>query len=242
LFAHKGWYESLKDTKVSYDTTGAPEKFQRYEVSGKFPTDSGKINLFSVLHQKSGYPALPVYTEPYESPVSRPDLAEEYPLVLSTGKRQAGWFHSEFRQIPWIRETQPVPEVFINPDTAAKYGVTHGDWVWVESPPEGGRAPHNKVMGQVSFRLISRPGVLTYSQHGWWRPERSATEDLHGALEWNCEALLETDNVAPETGTAGLRSQLCKVYKCTDEDIAKYRPMITREELEGLMPVAEEEM
>jgi|GEM_PF-1339713 len=208
----------------------------RHLIAGKFPTDTGKCNLFSTIHQKAGYPPLPVYTEPAESPFSRPDLAKEYPLVLSTGRRQPGFFHSEFRQTPWTREISPYPDVFINPETAAQFNVSEGDWVWVESPPTGGRAPYNRIMGRVSFRFMVMPGVVIYAQHGWWRPEKAAEDDLHGALEWNAENLIEVENVTPETGTMACRSQLCKVYKASAADIAKYQPEITLEQLEALMP------
>lgn len=214
----------------------------RFLYSGKFPTDTGKANFYSTMHYKAGYPPLPLYDEPMESPVSRPDLAEKYPLVLSTGKRQAGFFHSEFRGSPWMREVNPVPEVFINPETARQFGIEHGDWIWVESPETGGRAPLNKIMGKASFRLMTMPGVVAYSQHGWWRPEKKPTEGLRGGLEWNCEAIVQTTDRSPETGTPGLRSQLCTIYKCTEDDIEKYQPMITREQLEKLMPMSEEEM
>ena len=214
----------------------------RYLVAGRIPTDTGKINFFSTMHNKYGYPPLPVYTEPAESPVSRPDLAKDYPLILSTGKRQVGFFHSEFRQLPLTRSLSPWPEVMMNPETAAEYGVTHGDWVWVEAPPTSGREDLHRIMGMVSFRFPMRPGQVTYAQHAWWRPEKAATDDLHGALEWNAEVLLECKHSAPETGTPGLRSQLCTVYKCSDADIKKYQPVITREQLEALMPVSGEEM
>ncbi len=219
-----------------------PQSHQRYTIAGKFPTDTGKCNMFSTLHYKAGYPALPVYTEPAVSPVSRPDLAEEYPLVLSTGKRQAGYFHSEFRELPWMREVNPVPEVFVNPKTAAKYGIKHGDWIWVEAPDHYGLAPLNKIMGKASCRLLSAEGIVTYSQHAWWRPEKPVTEGQHGAFEWNAEAIVECENRTPETGTAGLRSQLCKIYKASEKDIKEYQPMITREQLEKLMPLSEEEL
>ena len=100
----------------------------------------------------------------------------------------------------------------------------------------------NRIMGQVSFRLPSLPGMVTYSQHAWWRPEKAATDDLHGAFEWNAEALLECANRAPETGTPGLRSQLCKVYLCTPEEVAAHHPMITRDEMEAFAPMAQKEV
>lgn len=214
----------------------------RYLVAGRFPTDTGKVNVFSTMHQKYGFPPLPVYTEPAESPISRPDLAEEFPLVLSTGKRQNGYFHSEFRQLPLMRQMSPIPEVMMNPDTSAKYGLEAGDWVWVEAPHTNGREEMNRIMGMVSHRLMMRPDQVTYCQHAWWRPEKPVEEDLHGALEWNAEILCDSVSCAPETGTMGLRSLLCKVYKCTDEDMARYQPVITRAQLEELMPAYGREM
>lgn len=215
----------------------------RHIIAGKFPTDTGKCNLYSTMHHKFGYPPLPVYQEPAESPLSQPETAKEYPLVLTTGKRQPGFFHSEFRQVPWAREQSPWPMVFINSQTAQKYGVAEGDWVWVEAPATGGREkPHNRVMGKVSFRLMVAPEIVSYSQHAWWRPEKSVEDELHGAFEWNAESLIEVEHTSPETGTGGYRSQLCKIYKATEEDIERYQPEITLEQLEALMPLPEEEV
>lgn len=241
-FLGKTLDECLEEVKVyPPDLEPCQVKYGKYKIAGKFPTDTGKCNMFSTLHYAAGYPALPVYAEPAESPLSRPDVAQKYPYVLTTGKRQAGFFHSEFRQLPNSRQINPTPEVFMNPKTAQECGVTAGDWVWVEAPESYGRAPMNKVMGRVSFRFKVLPGVVSYSQHGWWRPEKAANEDAHGALEWNCEALLQTVDSTPETGTPGLRSQLCRVYKCTQEDIEKYKPMITREQLDAFAPMTQKE-
>ncbi len=241
-FLGKTLEECFDERKVFAPNYVPGAKDYRYLVSGRIPTDTGKINVFSTIHQKYGFSPLPAYTEPMESPYSRPDLAEEYPLVLSTGKRQVGYFHSEFRQLPLMRQMSPIPEVMMNKDTAAEYGLKAGDWVWVEASPTAGREKLHRIMGMVSTRLMMRPGQVTYCQHAWWRPEKPVEQDLHGALEWNAEVLLECKNRCPETGTPGLRSQLCTVYKCSDEDIAKYQPVITREQLEALLPVEEEAM
>ncbi len=235
-FFGKSFEECLEERRVFAPNYEPGAADHRHLVAGRFPTDTGKINAFSTVHQHFGFSPLPVWDEPIESPVSRPDLAEEYPLVLSTGKRQPGFFHSEFRQLPLMRQLSPQPDVLMNPDTAAEYGVKHGDWVWVEAPDANGRGDLRRIMGRVSTRLMMRPGQVTYSQHAWWRPEKGVEEDLHGALEWNAEVLCTAANGCPETGTLGVRSMLCKVYPCSPEDIEKYRPLITREELEDMMP------
>ena len=77
---------------------------------------------------------LPFYEEPPSSPYSTPGLAEEYPLVLTTGKRSFEFFHSEWRQPDTTsRELHPVPYFDIHPDTAAKYGIAEGQWAWIEN-------------------------------------------------------------------------------------------------------------
>ena len=235
-FFGKTLEQCFDERKVFAPGYEAGAEYYRYLVSGRIPTDTGKINVFSTIHQKYGFSPLPVYSEPAESPFSRPDLAADYPLVLSTGKRQNGYFHSEFRQLPLMRQMSPIPEVMMDKNTAAEYGLKAGDWIWVESPPTSGREKLHRVMGMVSHRFMMLPGQVVYCQHAWWRPEKPVEQDLHGALEWNVEVLHECENVCAETGTAGLRSQLCKVYKCSDDDIKKYQPVITREQLESLLP------
>lgn len=241
-FFGKSLEECLDERRVYAPgyTPGAPD--HRHLVSGRLPTDTGKANLFSTVHQAYGFPPLPTYTEPEESPVSQPELAKEYPLVCSTGKRQPGYFHSEFRQLPLTRQLSPWPDVLMNKETAAEYGLKHGDWVWVQAPPTHGRDENSRIMGCVSTRFPMRPGQVTYSQHGWWRPELGVDQDNHGSTIWNAEMLVACDgNGAPETGTLGARSFLCKVYKCTQEEIDAVQPKITREQLESLLPVNPEE-
>lgn len=241
-FFGKSLEECLEERRVFAPDYTAGAEHHRHLVSGRIPTDTGKCNLFSTVHQAYGFPPLPVYTEPEESPVSQPEVAKEFPLVCSTGKRQPGYFHSEFRQLPLMRQLSPQPDVLINKGTAAEYGLEDGDWVWVQAPPTHGRDENTRIMGRVSTRLAMRPGQVTYSQHAWWRPEKPVEDDLHGALEWNAEVLCACDgNGAPETGTLGVRSFLCKVYKCTEGEIEKYQPMITRGQLEAMMPIKGEE-
>jgi len=50
-----------------------------------FGTATGKVELYSTALEKLGYDPLPVFREPLESPVSTPALAQEYPLILTTG-------------------------------------------------------------------------------------------------------------------------------------------------------------
>ncbi len=107
--------------------TGKEQPYYKYlaeywRQGGGFPTATGKVELYSTKMEELGYDPLPYHREPNESPYSTPALAKEYPLILSTGGRQPYYFHSQYRQIPWLRERQPHPIVQIHPETAGDLG------------------------------------------------------------------------------------------------------------------------
>ncbi len=62
----------------------------------------------------------PIYEEPPESPISAPEVAADYPLVLTTGARISYFFNSEHRQIEKLRKAHRDPIAEIHPDTAAR--------------------------------------------------------------------------------------------------------------------------
>ena len=74
-----------------------------------------------------GYDPLPDYVEPAESPISQPELAKEYPLVLTTGFRLYSFFHSAWTNIPMQRKFYPDSFVLVNPKDAKRYGITNGE-------------------------------------------------------------------------------------------------------------------
>lgn len=152
---------------------------------------------------------LPYYEEPPQSPISTPQLAKEYPLVLTTGARSWGFFHSEHRQIPEMREIQPDPIVEIHPDTAHKLGIKDGDWVWIEN--NYGRCRQcAKLTPTIDPRVVS-------AGHGWWFPEKPGPEpSLFGVLDVNINQLMPTGEFGPSGWCAPYKSNICKVYKATE--------------------------
>lgn len=99
-----------------------------------FDTPSGKLEIASSVLEEYGYEPLPRYTEPAESPTSRPDLAEDYPLVFTSGSRVNTDFRSQFHHIPGLVKQRPEPTVMINQADAEARGIAHGDLVEVASP------------------------------------------------------------------------------------------------------------
>ncbi|MEZ5889369.1 MAG: hypothetical protein R3D52_03360 [Xanthobacteraceae bacterium] len=96
-----------------------PLRYRKFEEKG-FKTPSGKIELYSTVLERLGYSPLPLYQEPPESPISRPDLVEEFPLVLTTGARVRYFFLSEGRQIERLRKAHRDPLADIHPETARR--------------------------------------------------------------------------------------------------------------------------
>jgi len=75
-----------------------------------FSTTSGKIELYSTIFEKLGYRPLPNYEQPPESPISMPEGAKEYPLILSISPRHLETCHSERCQIESLRNLHPDPQ------------------------------------------------------------------------------------------------------------------------------------
>ncbi|MCG5015049.1 hypothetical protein, partial [Collinsella aerofaciens] len=52
----------------------------------------------------------PKFVEAPHGPVADPDLfTDDNSFLMTTGRRQGTYFHSEHRQLPWCRELWPVP-------------------------------------------------------------------------------------------------------------------------------------
>ena len=167
-----------------------------------FPTPSGKIEITSRVLKEHGYNPLPVYSEPAESPYSRPDLAEKYPLVFDSGHRLYTGFASQFHDIPWCVEIDPVPWVEINNVDAEKRGINDGDDVLVESP----RGSYGPVRARITQRIM--PGVVEVS---------GSAGQSYGIPAWSecgsVNILTDISNVDPITGFPCYKSLLCEVKK-----------------------------
>ena len=193
-----------------------PIEYERYKSRGKFMTNTGKVELYSTEMEKYGYDPLPYYEEPPESPLSRPDLTEKYPLILNTGERSPFFFISENRQMPSLRKHNPYPLAELHPETASEYSIEDGDWIWIESPR--GKITQKAL---VSDRMLK--GVVN-CQMGWWFPERDK-DSTYGLFEVNANVLTSMDPpFDPAIGTYQLRALLCRIEKNTEIDDSKYNP------------------
>ncbi len=171
--AYKKTFEELREEVVHQKTEMCG--YKKYETGrlrpdGKpgFNTPTGRVELYSTMFRQFGDDPLPYYMEPQLSPVSTPEEFEKYPFVLTTGARTYCYFHSEGKQIPYLREMNPDPLIEINPQDALKYGIADGQWVEAASP-------FGKCVLKAKVSQIVKPGVV-HAQHGFWFPEKDAEE------------------------------------------------------------------
>ena len=179
-----------------------------------FNTPSGRIELYNTNLMLWGYDPLPDFKEPSCSPVSSPELAEKYPLVLTTGARSFEFFHSEHRQLETSREFHPDPLFEMSPKAAEAAGLSEGDWCWLEN--------HR---GRCRQKLHVNPSLddrVVRAEHGWWFPEQEAAEPvLFGVFDSNINNLLPQCENGPTGYGAPYKNQLCRVYACTEENSAE---------------------
>lgn len=212
--------DMLKPTEMSFEELQKvapayqPIEYYRYKT-GKlrpdgqpgFNTPTGCIELWSNFYSRAGLDPLPYFEEPEPGPGSTPELMDEFPLVMTSGARFWGMFHSEHRQIERMRHYRPWPLMDIHPDTAAKYGIKDGDWVWMEGPM--GRAKRKaKLTVQMDRRIVS-------CDHGWWFPEGDP-DNFYDVFDLNINNTLPW--IPGKSGFgSNYKSSICKIYKVEGE-------------------------
>ncbi len=168
----------------------APLEFERYKKNG-FKTPSGKVEIYSSVFEKNGCAPLPTYSEPFQSPLETPELAQKYPLIMTSGRRPF-FRHSENRQNPLLREQCPSSPVRIHPQTAKNLGIGDGDPVLIETPTGSARAVSELTEGL-------QPDVIQ-TMPGWW-----GEENINNIIPWN--------DFAPGIGTVSMHSIMCRLRK-----------------------------
>jgi anaerobic selenocysteine-containing dehydrogenase len=171
-----------------------PLAFKKYEKNG-FPTASGKMEFVSSLLEKysdrPGITGLPVYEEPKMSPVSTPDVAVGYPLVLGAGSRLPMFVHSRAFRLSWTRSLRRDAMVDLNPADGARYGVAQGDLVELSTPS-------GAIQVRANLSELVPSGVA---------------QMYHDYPEADVNSLLPGDYLDPISGFPGYKASLCAVKK-----------------------------
>jgi anaerobic selenocysteine-containing dehydrogenase len=157
-----------------------------------FDTPSGKVEFASEVLRENGLDPLPRYREPVYSPLSTPETAKKFPLVMCCGSRTPFYSNAKERELPWLRRFLPEPVVKLNPSDALSRGLCDGDTVRVT-------APVNEVGITLKLRTSEtvKPGMIDIL-HGW--PQADANE-------------LITRDFDPISGFVPFREGLCQVAR-----------------------------
>jgi anaerobic selenocysteine-containing dehydrogenase len=199
--------KKLKSSPAGIDL-GRPEYFARKWETGKlrsdgkpgFPTPSGKVEIASTILAKHGYKALPEYNEPKEGPVSQPEMAKKFPLILNTGARLMSTFHSQHLNIPSLLRLQDKPRIIMNLADAEARGIRDGTKVNVVTS-RGRVALWASVGGQIP------PGEVEVNKGGGHAFQSANWRDA------NINNLTDNDNVDPISGFPVFKALLCEVEK-----------------------------
>lgn len=150
---------SLADTKAGPVRLNLPKDWAPF-AEGKFPTPSGKCELFSAREARAGRDPLPHYVPPHEDPQTKPELAAKYPLQLLTPPATS-FLNSTFVNVDTLRKSAGERTLEIHPTDAAKRGIADGQMVRVFNGR--GRFRAKAVVGESV-----KPGVVV-SLGLWWR-------------------------------------------------------------------------
>ena len=203
--SHWGTYRRYETGNVDYDATnpGWRTTTQKQEIwSTVLETWVGNGEQF------------PKFEEAPHSPVADPDrYKDDNAFLMTTGRRQGTYFHSEHRQLPWCRELWPVPRLEINPDDAARLGIEQGDWVWIETQWDDGQVRKIREVADLYYGI--QPGVVN-AEHQWWYPELSQADRGFKLSGVNC--LIDRHAQDRNIGSSNLRAYAVRVCKATAEN------------------------
>ena len=121
----------------------------------------GRVALYNTAFEAAGFAPMPEWREPPESLTATPELAGDFPLILSDYHTSKNFSASWQRNVPFLREIEPDPVLHIHPDAAEARDVQSGDWVRLTSPH-----------GWLKVRAERYPGIrpdTVMLLHGWWQ-------------------------------------------------------------------------
>lgn len=184
----------LEKTPGGMFLTGRPDTpYEKYRKAG-FATPSKKMEFTSTVLPEFGLDALPVYREPKHSPVSTPQIAKEFPLVLTTGSRLPMFVNSRTYRVPWLRRQHPDPTADINPVDARARKIEHHQWVELATP-------RRSVRVRANVTEYVPPGVVNM---------------IHGFPGADVNEVIDPDYLDPISGHPGYKSLLCEVRNHPD--------------------------
>jgi len=199
--------EQLRSTPEGVSFPSPPMVYEKYkkgllrkDKNPGFETPSGKFEISSTMLSQYGHDSLPVYQEPTEGPIGSPELAKEFPLVLTTGTRIQSAFRSQHLNIPGLLKLQDEPNILIHPGDAEPRDIRDGDKVWV-------RTKRGKVSFYAKVTERITKGVIEANMGGGGPLQPQAWREA------NVNELTDPENRDPISGFPVFKALLCEVAK-----------------------------
>jgi anaerobic selenocysteine-containing dehydrogenase len=197
----------LRSSPEGLPLPSPPMVYEKYKTGllrrdGKpgFDTPSGKFEITSQLLKQYGYDPLPVYREPSEGPIGSPELARDFPLILTTGTRTQSAFRSQHLNIPGLLKLQDKPNILIHPADADERAIGNGDRVWV-------RTKRGKVLFYAKVTERITRGVIEANMGGGGPLQPKEWKEA------NVNELTDPENRDPISGFPVFKALLCQVEK-----------------------------
>ena len=196
-------YREFKDRRI----LRAKTEYKKME-EGALGTPSKKVEIYSKRLKDWGYSPMPRWEEVVHDLYK---TTEKYPLLLTNGKEEA-YMGSGFKQIAGLRKVKPGPVVEVHPETARKYDLKEGDWIYIET-----------VQGKIEQELRVDPQLdprVVFAAFGWWFPEESS-----GIDGWQRSNLNVLTGSGPPydsmTGGVQIKGIPCRIYKTSNKSRGK---------------------
>jgi anaerobic selenocysteine-containing dehydrogenase len=155
-FKHRGYdWQQLK--RDGWQRLNRPAQYAPF-AEGRFPTPSGKCEMYSQTLVDMGLDPLPGYVPPAE--VSDAALAARYPLAIISPPAR-NFLNSTFVNVKSLRDAEGEPALEIHPRDAAARGVADDGTV---------RVFNDRGSLQLKVRVTdrARPGVVV-ALSVWWK-------------------------------------------------------------------------
>ncbi|NKC15982.1 MAG: molybdopterin-dependent oxidoreductase [Gammaproteobacteria bacterium] len=175
-----------------------------------FNTPSHKIEIYSEVMVQAGLTPVPEHSAPLMSHDARPDLAGQFPLILTCAKSSL-FCETQHRGLPSLRQRAMDPQVDLHPDAASARGIEAGDWVQIATP-------HAKVKARARLDHHLDPAVVC-GQHGWWEACTELNAPGHDPFSddgANFNRLIGHGAVDPVGGSVPHRAYLCEITRAGD--------------------------
>jgi anaerobic selenocysteine-containing dehydrogenase len=181
-----------------------PSPYGRLRES-RFPTPSGRIEIWSETFRTHGYTPLPAYRAPTWAKMREAGAAQGFPFILTSAKSPQ-YCHGQHRNLPKLRRLSRNPRIELHPTTALGRALNDGDWAEVSTPA-------GRIEAQVKHNNHLEPGVAV-GEHGWWQACDAldiAGFPVSGPGSANFNVLIDDADEDPISGSAPHRSYVCNI-------------------------------